>query len=109
MDNWTGLGTPRICRKSRHARLRGLEQPARFREFALCRTGRAARSGARTLNQNSNSVVEEFNFEEETDGHEGKKYSWMNAARRLVNINRAHKEYGWTVKSRRAISVNAGC
>lgn len=45
--------------------------------------------------------VEEFNFEETTDGHEGKQYAWMNAAHAMaVNINRAHKEYGWTVQIR---------
>lgn len=45
--------------------------------------------------------VDEFNFEEDTDGHEGQKYSWINAAHGMaVNINRAHKEYGWTVKIR---------
>ena len=51
--------------------------------------------------QNSNSVVEEFNFEEETDGHTGEKYAWMNSAHAMaVNINRAHKEHGWTVQIR---------
>lgn len=45
--------------------------------------------------------VEEFNFEEETDGHQGDKYAWMNSAHAMaVNINRAHKEHGWTVKIR---------
>ena len=45
--------------------------------------------------------VDEFNFEEETDGHEGRQYAWMNAAHAMaVNINRAHKEYGWTVQIR---------
>lgn len=51
--------------------------------------------------QNSNAQVEEFNFEEETDGHGGKMYAWMNAAHAMAaNINRAHKEFGWTVKIR---------
>ncbi len=51
--------------------------------------------------QNSTSVVEEFNFEEETDGHAGTQYAWMNAAHAMaVNINRAHKEHGWTVRIR---------
>ena len=45
--------------------------------------------------------VEEFNFEEETDGHKGEKYAWMNAAYAMAaNINRAYKEYGWTVRIR---------
>ncbi len=51
--------------------------------------------------QNSNSVVEEFNFEEETDGHAGTQYAWMNAAHAMaVNVNRAFKEHGWTVQIR---------
>lgn len=51
--------------------------------------------------QNSTAVVEEFDFEEETDGHEGKQYAWMNAAHAMAtNINRAHKEHGWTVQIR---------
>jgi type VI secretion system protein ImpC len=45
--------------------------------------------------------VEEFAFEEETDGHTGQKYGWMNAAYAMAaNINRAYKEYGWTVRIR---------
>ena len=51
--------------------------------------------------QEGSSVVEEFNFIEETDGHDGNMYAWMNAAHAMAtNINRAHKEYGWTVKIR---------
>lgn len=49
----------------------------------------------------STMTVDEFNFIEDTDGHEGTKYSWMNAAHAMaVNINRAFKEYGWTVRIR---------
>ncbi len=45
--------------------------------------------------------VEAFGFEEETDGHDGTKYCWMNAAYAMgVNINRAFKEWGWTVRIR---------
>ncbi len=51
--------------------------------------------------QNSNAVVEEFNFEEETDGHKGNMYAWMNSAHAMAaNINRAFKEHGWTVRIR---------
>ena len=49
----------------------------------------------------STSVVKEFNFVEDTDGHEGTQYGWMNAAHPMaVNINRAFKEHGWTVRIR---------
>ncbi len=45
--------------------------------------------------------VEEFAFEEDTDGHAGEKYAWMNAAYAMaVNINRAYKDCGWTVRIR---------
>ena len=45
--------------------------------------------------------VEEFAFEEATDGHTGEKYGWMNAAYAMaVNVNRAFKEYGWTTRIR---------
>jgi type VI secretion system protein ImpC len=45
--------------------------------------------------------VEEFAFEEDTDGHKGEKYAWMNAAYAMaVNVNRAFKEYGWCTRIR---------
>ena len=45
--------------------------------------------------------VEEFAFEEDTDGHKGEKYAWMNAAYAMAaNINRAFKEYGWCARIR---------
>ncbi len=49
----------------------------------------------------SREPVHEFAFEEDTDGHDGAKYGWMNAAYAMAaNINRAYKEYGWTVRIR---------
>ena len=45
--------------------------------------------------------MEEFCFEEDTDGHKGEKYGWMNAAYAMAaNINRAFKEYGWCARIR---------
>ena len=45
--------------------------------------------------------VEEFAFEEDTDGHKGEKYGWMNAAYAMaVNVNRAYKEWGWCTRIR---------
>src|SRR5260370_1629767 len=47
--------------------------------------------------------VAEFGFEEETDGHKGEKYAWMNAAYAMAaNIHRAFKEYGWCARVRGA-------
>jgi type VI secretion system protein ImpC len=45
--------------------------------------------------------VEEFAFEEDTDGHRGEKYGWMSAAYAMaVNVNRAYKEWGWCTRIR---------
>src|SRR5580698_2266300 len=45
--------------------------------------------------------VAEFAFEEDTDGHKGEKYAWMNAAYAMAtNINRAFKEWGWCARIR---------
>src|SRR6266568_1839478 len=45
--------------------------------------------------------VEAFAFEEDTDGHKGEKYAWMNAAYAMaVNVNRAFKEWGWCTRIR---------
>jgi len=46
-------------------------------------------------------MVEEFNFVEDTDGHAGEKYAWMNSAYAMgANIARAFKDTGWTVQIR---------
>lgn len=102
MDSWTELGTPpdlsEIFDTPDYAAWNGLRDSENSRYVALVAPRVLARE---PYGQSSNSVVEEFNFEEETDGHEGKKYSWMNAAHAMaVNINRAHKEHGWTVQIR---------
>jgi len=40
-------------------------------------------------------------FEEDTDGHRGEKYAWMNAAYAMAaTSNRAFKEYGWCARIR---------
>jgi type VI secretion system protein ImpC len=45
--------------------------------------------------------VDEFAFEEDTDGHDGKNYGWMNASYAMgVNITRAFKEFGWCTRIR---------
>lgn len=101
MDSWNELGNPRdlstvfdtpdyagwnSLRDSENARYLGLTLP---------------RVLSRDPYGQSGTPVDEFNFEEETDGHEGKQYAWMNAAHAMaVNINHAHKEYGWTVQIR---------
>ncbi len=107
MDSWTEMSTPpdlsEIFDTPDYAGWNGLRDSENSRYIALTLPRVLSRE---PFGQNSNSVVEEFNFEEETDGHAGTQYAWMNAAHAMaVNINRAHKEYGWTVHIR---GVQAG-
>ena len=45
--------------------------------------------------------MEEFAFEEETDGADSSKYAWANSAYAMaVNINRSFKLYGWCSRIR---------
>ncbi|MDQ6434715.1 type VI secretion system contractile sheath large subunit [Mesorhizobium sp. LHD-90] len=101
MDSWTELTNPRDLSKifdtPDYAAWKSLRDSENSRYVGLCMPRVLARQpyGAKSL------PVEEFNFEEQTDGHSGQKYSWMNAAYAMAaNINRAYKEYGWTVRIR---------
>ena len=45
--------------------------------------------------------VEEFDFEEDTDGADSSRFTWTNSAYTMgLNINRAFKEYGWCSRIR---------
>jgi type VI secretion system protein ImpC len=101
MDSWTELGNPRDLSKlfdtPDYAAWKGLRDAVDSRYMALCMPRVLARLpyGAKS------EPVEEFGFEEDTDGHKGEKYGWMNAAYAMAaNVNRAFKEYGWTVRIR---------
>ncbi len=101
MDSWTELMNPRDIGKLMdtpdYAAWKGLRDAVDSRYVALCMPRVLSRLpyGAKS------EPVEEFAFEEETDGHKGEKYAWMNAAYAMAaNINRAYKEYGWTVRIR---------
>ena len=101
MDSWTELTNPRDLSKifdtPDYAAWKSLRDSENSRYVGLCMPRVLARQpyGAKSL------PVEEFNFEEQTDGHTGHKYAWMNAAYAMAaNINRAYKEYGWTVRIR---------
>jgi len=101
MDSWTELMNPRDIGKLMdtpdYAAWKGLRDSVDSRYVALCMPRVLSRIpyGAKS------EPVEEFAFEEDTDGHKGEKYSWMNAAYAMAaNINRAYKEYGWTVRIR---------
>lgn len=105
-DSWNELVNPRdlskIFEAPDYAGWRSLRDSENSRYVALCMPRVLSREpfGSKTVK------VEEFDFEEETDGHDGQKYAWMNAAYAMAaNINRAYKEYGWTVRIR---GVNSG-
>ena len=101
MDSWRELMNPRDLGKLMdtpdYAAWKGLRDAVDSRYLALCMPRVLARLpyGAKS------EPVHEFAFEEDTDGHDGSKYGWMNAAYAMAaNINRAFKEYGWTVRIR---------
>jgi type VI secretion system protein ImpC len=101
MDSWTELMNPRDLSKvfdtPEYAAWKGLRDGVDSRYLALCMPRVLSRLpyGAKS------EPVEEFAFEEDTDGHKGEKYGWMNAAYAMAaNVNRAFKEYGWTVRIR---------
>jgi type VI secretion system protein ImpC len=101
MDSWTELSNPRdlskIFETPDYAAWKSLRDSENSRYVGLCMPRVLSREpyGAKTL------PIEEFAFEEATDGHSGEKYAWMNAAYPMAaNINRAYKEYGWTVRIR---------
>ena len=101
MDSWTELMNPRDLSKlfdtPDYAAWKGLRDSDDSRYIGLCMPRVLARLpyGAKS------EPVEEFAFEEDTDGHKGEKYGWMNASYAMaVNINRAFKEFGWCTRIR---------
>jgi type VI secretion system protein ImpC len=101
MDAWTELSNPRDIGKifdtPEYAAWKSLRDSPDSKYLGLCLPRVLSRLpyGAKT------EPVDEFAFEEETDGHKGEKYAWMNASYAMaVNINRAFKEYGWCTRIR---------
>jgi type VI secretion system protein ImpC len=101
MDSWNELMNPRDLSKlfdtPEYAAWKGVRDQADSRYLGLC----MPRVLARVPYGAKSEPVEEFAFEEDTDGHKGEKYAWMNAAYAMaVNVNRAFKEYGWCTRIR---------
>ncbi|HVV93438.1 MAG TPA: type VI secretion system contractile sheath large subunit [Hyphomicrobiales bacterium] len=101
MDSWTELTNPRDISKifdtPDYAAWKSLRDAPDSRYLGLCMPRVLSRLpyGAKA------EPIEEFAFEEETDGHKGDKYAWMSAAYAMaVNINRAFKEWGWCTRIR---------
>lgn len=96
MNSWQELANPRdltkIFQSAEYAPWRSLRETedARYVGLAMPRFLARLPYGA-TMNP-----VDEFDFEEEVDGRDHRKYIWANASYAMaVNINRAFKQYGW--------------
>ena len=101
MDSWGELANPRDLTKifttPEYAAWRSLRESDDARYLAMCMPRFLGRLpyGPKT------SPVDEFNFEEDTDGADHNKYAWCNAAYAMAtNINRSFKEYGWCSRIR---------
>ncbi|WP_407668201.1 type VI secretion system contractile sheath large subunit [Paraburkholderia ferrariae] len=97
MDSWQELANPRDLTKIftqnlEYAPWNSLRNSEDSRYIGLAMPRFLARLpyGVKT------NPVDEFDFEESTDGADHRKYVWANAAYAMaVNINRSFKHYGW--------------
>jgi type VI secretion system protein ImpC len=101
MDSWQELSNPRdltkIFQTPDYAAWRSLRESEDSRYIGLAMPRFLARQpyGSRT------DPVDEFDFEEDTEGADSTKYSWANSAYAMaVNINRSFKLYGWCTRIR---------
>jgi type VI secretion system protein ImpC len=101
MDSWQELSNPRdltkIFQTAEYAAWRSLRdsEDSRYIGLAMPRFLSRLPYGAKTV------PVEEFAFEEDTEGADHNKYVWSNAAYAMgVNITRAFKLYGWCARIR---------
>jgi len=100
-DSWGELSNPRdltkIFQTPEYASWRSLRESEDSRYLGLAMPRFLARQpyGAKT------DPVDEFDFEEDTEGADSSKYSWANSAYAMaVNINRSFKLYGWCSRIR---------
>jgi type VI secretion system protein ImpC len=101
MDSWQELSNPRdltkIFQTAEHAAWRSLRESedARYIGLAMPRFLSRLPYGAKTV------PLEEFAFEEDTEGADHNKYTWSNSAYAMaVNVTRAFKLYGWCARIR---------
>lgn len=101
MDSWSELANPRdltkIFQTPEYASWRSLRESedSRYVGLAMPRFLGRLPYGSKT------DPVEEFAFEEDTEGAASEKYGWVNAAYAMaVNINRSFKMYGWCSRIR---------
>ncbi len=101
MDSWQELGDPRdltkIFQTPEYAPWRSLRESEDSRYIGLA----MPRFLARLPYGSKTDPVEEFDFEEDTEGADHNKYCWSNAAYAMAtNVNRAFKLYGWCTRIR---------
>lgn len=101
MGSWQELANPRDLTKifgnTEYAAWRSLRSSddAKYVGLAMPRYLSRMPYGAKT------NPVEEFAFEEDTEGGSHAKYTWSNSAFAMAaNINRAFKEFGWCTQIR---------
>ena len=101
MDTWQELSNPRDLTKifttPEYAAWRSLRESedARYIGLAMPRFLARIPYGAKT------NPVEEFNFEEDTEGADHNKYTWANSAYAMAtNINQSFKAFGWCSRIR---------
>jgi type VI secretion system protein ImpC len=100
-DSWSELSNPRdltkIFQTPEYASWRSLRESEDARYLGLTMPNFLGRLpyGSKT------EPVEEFDFEEDTEGADSSKYTWCNSAYAMgVNINQAFKLYGWCSRIR---------
>ncbi len=101
MESWQELGDPRdltkIFQTPEYAAWRSLRESEDSKYIGLTMPHFLSRLpyGAAT------DPVEEFDFEEDTEGSNHSRYCWSNSAYAMgTNINRAFKEFGWCSRIR---------
>ncbi|MBK1721532.1 type VI secretion system contractile sheath large subunit [Thiocystis violacea] len=101
MDSWRELANPRdltkIFQTPEYAAWRSLRESddARYIGLAMPRFLSRLPYGAKT------NPVDEFDFEEDTEGADHNKYTWANSAYAMAtNITRSFKYYGWCSRIR---------
>ena len=101
MNSWQELANPRdltkIFSNTEYAAWRGLRESddSKYVGLAMPRYLSRMPYGAKT------NPVDEFDFEEDTEGGSHAKYTWSNSAFAMAaNINRSFKEYGWCTSIR---------
>ncbi|WP_295399605.1 type VI secretion system contractile sheath large subunit [uncultured Thiocystis sp.] len=101
MDSWRELSNPRdltkIFQTPEYAAWRSLRESddARYLGLAMPRFLARLPYGAKT------NPVDDFDFEEDTEGADHNKYTWANSAYAMAtNINRSFKMYGWCSRIR---------